>query len=82
MVLFEGWLVKKEYIRNNINIMETLLFPIGIVVVKLIWFTNISWWCFFPLMILGETIGVNRVDLWTTMNCGRWCWDSKNERDG
>ena len=82
-VLFERWLVKKGYIRDNINMIETLLFPIGIVVVKLIWYTNTSWWYFLPLMILGETIGVNRADLWTTMKRGKWWWNSpKNERDG
>lgn len=80
-LLFEHWCIKNGYIRKINYMVWPILLPFGIAIIKIIWFYNDSWLYFIPPLILAETVGINRADLWTTMNRGKWWWVSNKEGD-
>jgi glycopeptide antibiotics resistance protein len=72
---FDRWVVKHEFARGSI--ISMLILDYSAVLIKSIWFSEISWWVYAPLVIFVITIGIHGPDLWTTMMRGRGWWKSK-----
>jgi hypothetical protein len=71
-IWFERWLTKNGFVRDNtISVIALVIISVA---VKQLWYSSISWWYFVPFIILAIIFGVNRGDLWTTMNKGKWWW--------
>jgi hypothetical protein len=73
----ERWLTTNGFVRDKTA--SVIVVVICSVIIKQIWFDTISWLYFVPLIFLAMIFSVNRGDLWTTMNKGRWWWKSENE---
>jgi hypothetical protein len=78
-VLIERWLVINGFVRNKTN--SVIIIAICSVLIRQIWFISMSWWYFVPFIILAMIFGVNRGDLWTTMNRGRWWWKANSNNN-
>jgi hypothetical protein len=75
VILIENLLVKNGIVRGNRVVL--IVTAACAILIKIIWFQNLSWIYFMVLAVLGLPLGVHRGDLWTTMQKGRWWW--KNE---
>jgi hypothetical protein len=74
--LFHRWAVKNGVIRTPILFVFITVF--ASIVIKRSWFADISEWLFAMLVVIASTIGVNRADLWSTYQHGRWWWKSNS----
>ncbi len=69
-------LIKNGIVRNSEvgAVICTILF----IVIKQIWFQSVSWWLGALVILWAVILGVNRPDLWTTANRGRWWWKTND----
>jgi hypothetical protein len=75
-VAIERWLTTSGIVRNKTA--SVIVVVICSIIIKQIWFVTVSWLYFVPLILMAAILSVNRGDLWTTMNKGRWWWKSDN----
>jgi hypothetical protein len=78
MVLVQLKLIRDGIVRESIWFIVIGAF-LG-VFIKRIWFNEISWAIFGPLIIIGGLLSLNRGDLWRTMQHGRWWWKENNNK--
>ena len=74
-IIFERWLVEAEIVPDRTR--WVIINAIGCVLIKQIFFRQISWWLIGPAIILAMTFGVHRGDIWKTMQDGRGWWKSE-----
>jgi hypothetical protein len=78
-----GLFLERQLVKGgcapNRNLL-VLLVAFFAVVMKQIWFKQVSWWIFAPAIILAMTLGVHRGDIWRTMQHGRWWWKENNNK--
>jgi hypothetical protein len=74
-VLLQLWLKKEGWIRDGVGFIIIGVF--GCVLIKQIWFSEMSWICLGPLIVIGGLMSMNRGDLWEAMRRGRWWWKSE-----
>ena len=74
-ILWNRWLVKEGIVRDSTGPLLVLVF--GLVLIREIWYKDISWWYFVLAIIPVITLGIHGPDMWTTMNRGRWWWKPK-----
>jgi hypothetical protein len=76
-VLIQLWLIKIGAVREGV-----LRVIIGVYVAVLIiriWFNDTSWLCSGLLIIIVSILGMNRGDLWDTMQYGTWWWKTEKK---
>jgi hypothetical protein len=74
-LLFEIVLNKFGLVRGNKIVL--IISVVCTVLIKQIWLPTLSWWYFALFEVLAVTVGVNRADLNTTTQRGRWWWKLK-----
>lgn len=72
MVLIQLWLIREGLSREPIWFI--IIGAFLLVFIQRIWFSDISWACSGPLIIIGGLLGLNRGYLWRTMRRGAWWW--------
>ncbi len=77
-LILEYWFVKMGYVRDNKWMIIVL--TISLVVIKQLWFKDISWWVWGIATVLGIILGGNRGDLGETIKSGAWWWKSEKKR--
>jgi hypothetical protein len=72
MVLIQNWLISIGAVRNGIP--KIVIGVFLMVLIRQIWFQNMPWLCWGPLIVIGGILSLNRGDLWDTMEKGTWWW--------
>jgi hypothetical protein len=72
MILVELWLIKAGVVQNRLVIV--IICVLILVFIKRIWYDELSWSIYAPMIFLFGILGINRGDFWTTMNRGKWWW--------
>lgn len=70
-------LTKNGIVRNGQ--LGVVVCTVLAVFARQIWFQDISWWFGVPFILWAAILGVNRADLWTTANRGRWWWKASDK---
>ncbi len=76
-ILIDSWLVTRGIVRG-----DKISLVIGIfclVLIKMVWFQNTSWWIWGTAIVLGMIFAVHRGDLWATMKNGPWWWKTDRQ---
>jgi hypothetical protein len=75
-LLITSWMENNGYARKN-NLI-TIIGVFVLVLLKTFFYSEVSWWQWSIILILGLIFALNRGDLWTTMNHGKWWWKQKD----
>lgn len=76
-ILANHWLVRIGAIRGNVWAVVILSFML--VIAKLVFLSDLSWWIFTLVAAFGVTLGVHRSDLGQTIKSGSYWWEKKRK---
>lgn len=72
--LIELGLMKAGIVRNTMG--DLIVCILAIVFAKRIWFDEVSWTVYAPIVIFIGILGVNRFELNAVISKGTWWWQS------
>ena len=74
-----GLILEKRFVSLGIfrtNTIGVVIITIFCVVLKQVMLSQLSWFVWGLVILVSQTVGVHRTDVWYTLERGRWWWKS------